>query len=245
MSTPAARDRLILALDVDSPQEAMKVASLLSSKVGVMKIGPGLFVDGGKGFIEDLKAAGYGIFLDFKLYDIPETVARACRRIGLLGVDFLTVHASGGSKMMMAAAAALRESSPGPKRTRLLAVTVLTSFDAEQFRAEWGMDCTIAERVAQLARMARDSSMDGIVCSPLELETLGRDTGGELLRVVPGIRLPADPTDDQRRTLTPGEAVALGADYIVVGRPILKSADPVRAAETILGHMKGGKHGTR
>jgi len=221
------RSKLILALDVDEVSLALDLAGRLSPSVGVMKIGPGLFVDGGKGLIEGVKKTGCGIFLDLKLYDIPETVARACRRITGLGVDLLTLHASGGSRMISAAKEAIVKAGG---KTRLLAVTVLTSFDAAQLRDEWKMEESVEQRVLHLANIARAAGADGIVCSPLELPAIRREFGPDFLAVIPGIRSASDPADDQRRTLSAGEAVRAGASYLVVGRPILKAADPVQAA---------------
>jgi orotidine-5'-phosphate decarboxylase len=222
------RSKLILALDVEEVSLALKLAGDLSQSVGTMKVGPGLFVDGGKSLISDVKKTGAGLFLDLKLYDIPETVARAVRRITAMGVDMLTLHASGGSRMISAAKEAVTKSGGN---TKLLAVTVLTSFDAGQLKKEWKMEETVEERVIHLAKIARDAGADGIVCSPLELPAIRRELGPDFLAVIPGIRSASDPADDQRRTLSAPEAIKAGASYLVVGRPILKAADPKKAAE--------------
>jgi len=226
----------MLALDVDDVSRARDIAARLAPLVGTMKIGPGLFIDGGRTLIEDIKKSGNGVFLDLKIYDIPETVARACRRIAALGIGFLTVHASGGSRMISAARDALKQSGGG---TKLLAVTVLTSFEASQLKAEWKASDSVEERVLHLARLAREAGADGVVCSPLELSAIRREMGGDVLTVVPGIRAEGSPADDQRRTLAPAEALAAGADYLVVGRPIMNAPDPVGAAREILAQMEG------
>ena len=236
MNRLGAREKLILALDVEEVSRALDLAVRLSPAVGTMKVGPGLFVDGGRNLIESVKRLGCGTFLDLKLYDIPETVARACRRIAAMGVDMVTVHASGGSRMIKAAKEAMTEAGG---KTKILAVTVLTSFDSAQLRDEWKMEETVEQRVLHLAKIARDSGADGIVCSPLELAAIHREFGKDLLTVIPGIRSASDPADDQRRTLSASEAVKAGADYLVIGRPILKAPDPRKAADDLLGQVAG------
>ena len=230
------RSKLILALDVEEVPRAVELAERLTPSVGIMKVGPGLFVDGGKTLITEIKKTGCGIFLDLKLYDIPETVARACRRITDMGVDMLTLHASGGSRMISSAKQAVVKSGG---KTKLLAVTVLTSFDADQLKNEWKMEDTVEQRVLHLAKIARDSGADGIVCSPLELPIIRREMGPEFLVVIPGIRSASDPSDDQRRTLSAAEAIKAGASYLVVGRPILKAADPAQAAADMVRQIEG------
>jgi len=230
------RSKLILALDVDEVPRALELAERLTASVGTMKVGPGLFVDGGKELIAGVKKTGCGLFLDMKLYDIPETVARACRRITGLGVDMLTLHASGGSRMISAAKEAVVKAGG---KTKLLAVTVLTSFDAGQLKTEWKMEETVEERVIHLAKIARDAGADGIVCSPLELPAIRRELGPDFLAVIPGIRSDTDPADDQRRTLSASEAIRAGASYLVVGRPILKSSNPAQAAEDMVKEIEG------
>jgi orotidine-5'-phosphate decarboxylase len=200
-----------------------ELARKLAPHVGVFKIGPGLFMEGGPALVEEIKALGRKIFLDVKLYDIPETVARACRQAVRLGVDFMTVHASGGSRMLAAA----REAGAG---VRLLGVTVLTSFDEAQLAAEWDLKESVPERVSRWARLASDAGLAGIVCSPLELAAVKEALKPGMITVVPGIRSAKDAPGDQRRTMSAHDAVKAGADLLVVGRPIIASPDPVAAA---------------
>jgi orotidine-5'-phosphate decarboxylase len=174
------------------------------------------------------------LFLDLKLHDIPETVARLTRQVTRLGVDFLTVHAGGGSRMLKAAVEAAG-TAPAHRPLRILAVTVLTSFSEDELQREWNMKEgeAIRDRVLTWAALARDAGCHGIVCSPLELSVVRKAIGDSMLTFVPGIRAPGDPPGDQHRTMSPREAVEAGADYLVVGRPIVAAPDPRAAAETI------------
>jgi orotidine-5'-phosphate decarboxylase len=229
-----------VALDVESAADALVMARRVARWAGTFKIGPSHVLEGGPAFIQELKALGRKVFLDLKLYDIPETVARACRQAARGGVDYLTVHVSGGSRMLAAARDAVRSSSSGNGRVRLLGVTVLTSFDAAQLAKEWKLQETVEERVVLWAGLARDEALDGIVCSPLELAALKSHLGPGMLAVVPGIRSASDPKGDQSRTMSAAEAVARGADLIVVGRPIIASPDPERAASEIVSQIEEG-----
>jgi len=223
------RERLILALDVETPAQALELARKTAPFVGVFKASPAHVYQDGAAYISELKKLGKEIFLDLKLYDIPETVARLTRQVGRMGVDYLTVHAGGGSKMMTAAQAAAAESG----RLKLLAVTVLTSFDQAQLDREWKLQEPIQDRVLGWAHLAREAGLWGIVCSPLELTPVWTRFAGSIKTVVPGIRGAADAKGDQARTMAPAEAVRAGADLIVVGRPIVAQPDPVAAAERI------------
>jgi orotidine-5'-phosphate decarboxylase len=218
----------VAALDVPSPDEARRLVDLLAGAVGMFKVGSQLFTEAGPAFVRELRARGEQVFLDLKYHDIPNTVAGAVARAAELGVSLLTVHALGGRAMLEAARAA-RAGAP----TRILAITVLTSH-TDRDLLELGLSGPAADHVSRLARLAREAGVDGVVASPHEIERVRSAVAGPFLVVTPGIR-PADAErGDQARVATPGAAVAAGADYIVVGRPILKAADPRKAAEDIV-----------
>jgi orotidine-5'-phosphate decarboxylase len=216
--------RLIVALDTASWEQALKWVDRLP-QVLWWKVGLELFTAVGPQILQALKERGKRIFLDLKLHDIPHTVGRAAQVAVGYGVDLLTVHAAGGSAMLRAAMAATQGSS-----CRLLAVTLLTSLGPDQVRQELGVERDPGDYVLQLARLALDQGVSGLVCSPQEVGRLRQALGPEVLLVTPGIRL-GDPEaeDDQRRVCTPAAALRAGADYLVVGRPITAAADPVSA----------------
>jgi len=222
------QSRLMVALDVATREEALSLADRVGRHVSHFKVGSRLFTSEGPDLVRTLKRAGYGVFLDLKYHDIPNTVAETAAAAAALGVDFFDVHASGGSGMMRAAVEASRDEAAriGARRPRVLAVTVLTS-----------MPSTV-EQVLALAEMARDAGVDGVVSSAWEARAV-RDAMGEgFVIVTPGIRPSwAAGKNDQRRVATPEEAVANGADYVVVGRPVLKAEDPAKAAATIVRDM--------
>jgi orotidine-5'-phosphate decarboxylase len=223
-----SRNRLIVALDVPTRAEALSVAERVGPHAGHLKVGMRLFTAEGPDLVRALKAAGHGIFLDLKYHDIPNTVAEAAAAAAALGVDFFDVHASGGADMMRAASAASREEAArlGLRPPAMLAVTVLTS-----------MPSTSAQVVA-LAELARDSGADGVVASAREARAVREAVGPGFLIVTPGIRPSGTANNDQRRVATPREAIESGADYIVVGRPILKAEDPARAAMAVVSEME-------
>jgi orotidine-5'-phosphate decarboxylase len=229
------RDRLILALDVAEPEAALELARRTAPHVGVFKASPAHLYREGAGFIARLKERGRPVFLDLKLYDIPATVARLTAEAARLGVDYLTVHVSGGSRMLAAARAVAGE------KLRLLGVTVLTSFDRPQLAREWGLTEPVEERVLAWAELAREAGLHGIVCSPLELPAVRARFGSSLTTVVPGIRGPGDAPGDQTRTLGPAEAVVAGADFVVVGRPIVEASDPAEAALRFATALEGAR----
>jgi orotidine-5'-phosphate decarboxylase len=219
--------RLMVALDVPSRVEAMQLASETADYVSHFKVGSRLFTAEGPDLVRNLKAVGHGVFLDLKFHDIPNTVAEAAAAAAHIGVDIFDVHASGGGEMMRAAVeasrdAAARDGRPAPK---ILAVTVLTS-----------MSSTVDEVLA-LAERARDAGVDGVVSSAWEARAIREALGPECLIVTPGIRPTWTSRQDQRRVATPEEAIANGADYIVVGRPIRNAEDPAKAARMILEEM--------
>ena len=233
-----ARDRLIVALDVDQVSKAEALIARLTGTVRTVKIGKQLFVAGGPEFVKRLVAAKFAVFLDLKFHDIPATVAGATREAVKLGVAFLDVHASGGRAMMRAAREAAeeeaaRQSTPRP---RLLGVTVLTSLE-ERDLAATGVQGSVEKQVMRLAGLAQEAGLDGVVCSPLEIPDIRKQCGGDFLVVTPGIRSGDEPADDQRRTLSARKAMEAGADYLVVGRAIISAADPASAFDKMAGEI--------
>lgn len=220
---------LILALDVATQEEAHVLADPLRGQLRWVKLGLQLFTRHGPGIVDSFAEKGFKVFLDLKLHDIPNTVASAIKSLRGRPCSLLTVHTLGGSEMLLRAVDAARVALP---HTELLGVTVLTSMDASQLAAV-GIPVAPEEEVRLLAKMAVASGLNGLVCSPRELPLLRRELGARPLLVTPGIRSSGVATDDQQRTLTPAEAVALGATHIVVGRPILNAQDPVAAALAI------------
>ena len=231
----AARDRLIVALDVPDAQAASALVGRLDGTCRWFKVGLELFVAAGPSVVEPLVAKGYSVFLDLKLHDIPNTVAGAVRSAAGRGARMLTLHAAGGPAMLAAAKAALEGVPDAPQ---LLAVTVLTSMDQRQLDGV-GVGRTAAEQVELLARMGLEAGIRGFVCSPEEVARLRALTGPEGVLVIPGIRPAGAAVGDQKRIATPADALRQGASYLVVGRPITQAPDPAAAAEAILAEMAG------
>jgi orotidine-5'-phosphate decarboxylase len=226
---------ILVALDLPSGGAALALADRLRGTVGGLKVGSQLFTAEGAPLVRTLVEKGDRVFLDLKFHDIPNTVAGAVRAAAGLGVWMVNVHAGGGPGMMRAARRAADEAaSPGPGRPPLLiAVTVLTSFAEETLRAV-GVDRPIAEQVGTLAAMAQDAGLDGVVASPQEIGVIRRRCGPEFVIVTPGIRQgPPSPGDDQVRTMSASEAIAAGANYLVIGRPIARADDPAAAARAL------------
>ena len=222
--------RLIVALDVPDRAAAIQAVDRLSGHVGYFKVGLEIFTREGPRLVEEIRGRGEKVFLDLKLHDIPNTVAGAVRSACKLGVQMLTLHASGGPKMLAAAGQEARSSSSPPL---LLAVTALTSLSEAEING-LGVPGSVEQWVERLAAAARDSGIPGIVASSQELSILRSKFGNALQYVIPGIRPAGAALQDQSRAATPGEAVRAGADYIVVGRPILKASDPAKAADQIV-----------
>ena len=220
-------DQLLIALDVSSADQAIRLSDRLRDLAGGFKIGSRLFTAEGPRLVNELVERGHRVFLDLKYHDIPSTVATAVRAAADLGVWMLTVHASGGLAMLQAAQQAATASSSGP---RVVAVTVLTSLDDDALR-QIGVSQPIPDQVESLAGLALEAGIDGVVASPLEVERIRARFGPTFTIVTPGIRTSrAGSSDDQARTLSPAHAVRAGASYLVVGRPIYADPDPRSAA---------------
>jgi orotidine-5'-phosphate decarboxylase len=240
------RSSLIVALDFDSLSGALKFARGISDLVGMFKIGNQLFTSAGPEAVKQIAALGNGVFLDLKFHDIPNTVAGAVLSSAAMpGVQLVNVHAMGGSAMLHAAVQAVSAGVPmGADRTRLIAVTILTSMDQKTMR-EAGISGTPQTSAVKLARLAKKCGVDGVVASVKEAKAIRKACGRDFLIVTPGVR-PAAPSgekipDDQSRTATPAQAIKAGADYIVVGRPIYAANDPRAAAQSIVDEIASHK----
>lgn len=240
------RSSLIVALDFDSLTSAVKFAKQVADLVGMFKIGSQLFTSAGPEAVRQIAQLGTGIFLDLKFHDIPNTVAGAVLATAAMpGVQLVNVHALGGTAMMRAASQAVSAGVPmGEDRTRLLAVTVLTSMDQKAIR-EVGIGGPPKLRVVKLAKLAQKAGVDGVVASVQEAKAIRKACGREFLIVTPGVRPKemgvGSKKDDQSRTATPREAIKAGADFIVVGRPILTAADPRAAAQELVDEIAAAK----
>ena len=222
------RDRLIVAADLSTRDEVLRLADELTGVAGVIKLGLQGFVANGPALVRDLVARGHRVFLDLKLHDIPNTVERAVREADALGTSMLTVHAAGGPAMLRAART---------DRTLILAVTILTSLGNDDLDAI-GMRDDAARSAVRLANLAKEEGLAGVVASPQEIASIREACGGDLKIVTPGIRPAGGDAGDQRRTMTAREAIREGADYIVVGRPITSATDRRAAAEKIVEEME-------
>ena len=214
--------RVIVALDYPAAAPALEFASRVDPSLCRLKVGKELFVSAGPQLVEKLAGQGFDVFLDMKFHDIPNTVAQACKAAAQLGVWMVNVHASGGRKMMSAAREALESL---PQRPLLIGVTVLTSMGAEDL-AEIGLALDPAVQVERLARLAKESGLDGVVCSAQEASLLKAACGKEFKLITPGIRPAQASLDDQNRVMTPQAAIAAGSDYLVIGRPITSREEP-------------------
>lgn len=235
----AANEKLIVALDVDTAGKALDLVNQLREVAGMFKIGSTLFTAVGPSIVRDVISSGARVFLDLKFHDIPHQVAGAARSAAELGVSMFTVHASGGEEMMKRAAEAVGEVAErnGTPRAAVLAISVLTSVDAA-ILSQIGVTGSPGESVMRLVKLAETSGVDGVVASPQEVTSI-RSTvkNPSFLVVTPGIR-PATTDDDQRRVATPAAALAAGASYLVVGRPITSAPDPLAAARAIAAEME-------
>ena len=234
------KQRLMLALDFDNRDKAEEWVHKLKPHVGFFKVGLQLFTKEGPELVRSIRARGGRVFLDVKYHDIPNTVAKACEAATSLQVDFINVHALGGKAMMQGAAQALAAAAERMRVTkpRLLAVTILTSHDAKSVKQDIGLKGTPEKEVKRLALLAKAAGCDGVVCSPKEIGIVRQACGPGFIIVTPGVRPAGAAKQDQKRTLTAGQAVAAGADYLVVGRPITEAAEPTLAVEALAVDIK-------
>lgn len=223
--------RLIVALDFTNLHEALSLIDKLDPRTCGLKIGLEMFTLFGANFVRELVKKGFKVFLDLKFYDIPNTVAQACKACAELGVWMMNLHASGGLKMMQAAKNSLEPY--GAERPLLIAVTVLTSMDQLDLNT-LGIETPLADHANHLALLAHKAQLDGVVCSAYEVPLIKATCGASFLTVTPGIRLAGDEKNDQKRVMTPMQASALGADYLVVGRSITAATNPTKVVEEIL-----------
>lgn len=228
---------IIVALDYDNADAALAMADQLDPALCRVKVGKELFTAAGPELVRALVARGFEVFLDLKFHDIPNTVARAVAAAAGLGVWMVNVHASGGARMMEAAAQALQPF--GDDRPLLIGVTVLTSTAPEELAAT-GVSRSLEDQVAFLAGQVKDCGLDGVVCSARETPTLRRQCGADFALVTPGIRPAGAAADDQRRIVTPAQALEWGADYLVIGRPITAAGEPMEALNGILAEIRTG-----
>jgi orotidine-5'-phosphate decarboxylase len=238
--TMTAKERLVIALDVDDAGAALKLVAELKASVGLFKVGHQLFTAYGPDIVRRITQQGGRVFLDLKFHDIPNTVAKASAEAVKLGASIFNVHALGGFDMMKAAAEAAREAAErnGLALPMLLAVTVLTSMDERSLKRDLKITRSLPRTVSHLARLAQRAGLHGVVASPREIKPLRRGLRGPFVILTPGVRPSWASRDDQQRTMTPGEAVGAGADFLVVGRPVLRADDPVKAVQKILAEIE-------
>jgi len=227
--------KLIIALDFSNLHQARELVKQLDPATCALKVGSEMFTLFGTEFVRELVNGDYNVFLDLKFHDIPNTVAHACRAAAELGVWMINVHASGGLKMMIAARDAL--SSFKEKRPLLVAVTVLTSMSNNDLQ-ESGVEVSVESQVNRLARLTHQAGLDGIVCSAHEAAAIKALYGADFLTVTPGIRLAEDKADDQSRIMTPVQAIRLGSDFLVIGRPITQAQNPKQVLASIIESIK-------
>ena len=236
-----AKERLVLALDVDDFKKAEELVGKLSDYVGVFKIGSQLFTAEGAKVVNMVNKMGGKVFLDLKFHDIPNTVARAAEVATKLGVYIFNVHTSGGYEMMKAATEAAAKTSQdlGIRKPLILGVTLLTSINQEILEKEIGIKKRLEEQVVHLAKLAKAAGFDGVVASSWEIKEIRKACGENFVILTPGIRPTGKSSDDQKRVMTPQEAIKLGSDFLVIGRPIRNASNPVEAAKEILREMEG------
>ena len=229
------KDRIIFALDVDHFSEAQYWVNLLKDQIGVFKVGKQLFTHAGPKVIDMIRKKNQNIFLDLKFHDIPTTVAKAGAEATKLNVSIFDLHALGGLEMMRKTVEASRTTAKelNIPKPLILAITILTSMDEDSLK-EVGIRGPLLEEVGQLALLAMKAGVDGVVASPQEIGIIRQKCGEKFLIVTPGIRHPSDKKDDQKRTLSPKEAISAGADYLVIGRPIKEAKDPLEAVQRIV-----------
>lgn len=229
------KDKIIFALDVEHFREAQQWVTLLKDHVGIFKVGKQLFTHAGPKVVDMIRQKGQKVFLDLKFHDIPNTVAKAGEEATKLNVTMFNLHALGGFEMMKKTVEASRTTakSLGIPKPLILAVTILTSMDEETLK-EVGVQGPLFEEVGRLALLSMKAGVDGVVASPKEIGIIRQQCGEKFLIVTPGIRHPSDKRDDQKRTLSPKEAITAGASYLVIGRPIKEAKDPLEAVQKII-----------
>lgn len=227
--------RIVVAMDFNNIDSCIKLAQQLDPKTCRLKIGKELFTLCGPKVVEQVQQLGFDVFLDLKFHDIPATVAKAVKAAAHLGVWMVNVHASGGPRMMTEARDALASFK---QRPILIGVTVLTSMSQEELH-QTGVTCSLQSHVISLAGLAKDSGLDGVVCSAQEAQALSQTYGSDFILVTPGIRPTGSQTDDQHRIVTPLEAVKKGSHYLVIGRPITQSSDPIETCTQIIQSLRG------
>lgn len=226
---------IIIALDVSNAEEADALLAHFSQETKPwIKVGYQLFYAVGPRWVEEKKQAGFSIFLDLKLHDIPHTVAGAIRSLMPLGVDLLTLHATGGKEMIEAARTEIERTTSSTQRLRLLAVTQLTSTDQAMLNHELNIPGSVEDSVIHLATVAEQAGADGVICSGYEVKQVKQATNSRFLAVTPGIRPQGKQAQDQKRVVTPEQAIRWGADYLVVGRPITQAISPLEAYENVI-----------
>lgn len=232
------KERIIFALDVDRFEEAQHLVQQFKDHVGMFKVGKQLFTQCGPKIVDYIKLKNSKVFLDLKYHDIPNTVAKASIEAAKLGVDLLNVHASGGFTMMSEAKKALVEAGKNPdiQRPKIIGVTVLTSLDDNELK-KIGFDIPVVELTRRLASLAKEAGLDGVVAGGSEIEMIREICGRDFLIVTPGVRIEEEKKDDQKRTITPAEAIRRGASYIVLGRAVRDSSDPQALLKKITGDI--------
>ncbi len=239
MTRDDAKSRLIFALDVEDFAATKRWVSSLADHVGMFKVGKQLFTACGPEVVRMIRDSGGDIFLDLKYHDIPNTVAAASVEAARLGVKLLNLHALGGYEMMARAADRLHNEFSDIDRPKILAVTILTSSTEDTLR-EVGIELPVPEMVIKLAKLAQKAGIDGVVASPLEVPMIREACGTEFITVTPGVRPAFASSDDQKRIMTPADAVKAGSDYLVIGRPISSAPDPLAAADAIVNEILSG-----
>lgn len=233
------REKIIVALDVETEKEALALTEALCGYAGAFKVGLQLYNNTGPGIVQKIARAGGKVFLDLKFHDIPNTAARAAEAVVGLGAFMFNLHASGGKKMMAETvqAARRRAQALGVAMPLLIGVTVLTSMSEDELQRETGVTRPLPEHVASLALLCKEAGLDGVVASAQEIEWIRQACGPDFLIVTPGIRPAWAAGNDQSRIVTPGDALAKGADYLVIGRPLTAAADPREAAQRLLAEL--------
>lgn len=237
-----AKERIIVALDFASAREALACADSLVGAASYVKVGMQLYYAAGPGIVDELKKRGFKIFVDLKVHDIPNTAKGAMQSLASLGVDMVNVHAAGGKEMMMAAKEGLEKGAVQGVKPLLIGVTQLTSTTQAVMNQDLGIPGSLSDCVRHYALLAKESGLDGVVASPLEVEIIKRACGEGFITVTPGIRPIGTDVGDQKRITTPEQAFSLGSDYIVIGRPVTKAGNPAVAMQEIIGSIGERSH---